>query len=230
MAETLSIDQAFLEKLSGIVLANINDENFGAEQLAERSGMNHASLYRKIKAITDRKFKEAENEFLRSIQLNPNSSSAHQAYAQLLMITGPIWKSREHVDRLMELEPYFRVAHNLNSWIYYFERKYKQGIDACITGCELNPYSLDNDWLFIIHYTRMGEGEKAAKELKDIFTRYLKTNQYEGEITDAYNKSGIRGLYEWLIDLNINRPVGMEGMNGHSFYFAWWYAILGRKE
>lgn len=178
----------------------------------------------------DRKFKEAENEFLRSIQLNPNSSSAHQAYAQLLMITGPIRKSREHMDRLMELEPYFWVAHNLDSWIYYFERKYKQGIDACIKGRELNPYSLDNDWLFIIHYSRMGEGEKAAKELKDIFTRYLKTNQYEGEITDAYNMSGIRGLYEWLIDLNINRPVGLEGMSGHPFYIAWWYAILGRKE
>ncbi len=80
------------------------------------------------------------------------------------------------------------------------------------------------------HYTRMGEGEKAAKELKDIFNRYLKTSQYEGEINDAYKKSGINGLYEWLIDLNINRPVGLEGMNGHPFYIAWWYAILGRKE
>lgn len=178
----------------------------------------------------DRKFKEAENEFLRSIQLNPNSSGAHQAYAQLLMITGPIRKSREHMDRLMELEPYFWVAHNLNSWIYYFERKYNQGIDACITGRELNPYSLDNDWLFLFNYTKLGEGEKAEKELKDIFTRYLKINQYESEITDAYNKSGTKGLYEWLIDLNINKPVVLEGMNGDPFYIAWWYAILGRKE
>ncbi len=178
----------------------------------------------------DRKFKDAEKELLTSLRLNPNYAYAHQLYAQLLMITGPIEKSREHMDRVLELEPFFWVAHNLNSWICYFERKYKQGIDACITGRDLNPYSLDNDWLFIIHYAKLGEAEKSAKELKDIFSRYLKTNKYDNEITDVYKRSGIKGLFEWLIDLNINRPVGLEGMNGHPFYLAWWYAILGRKE
>jgi TolB-like protein/AraC-like DNA-binding protein len=178
----------------------------------------------------DRKFKDAEKELLTSLRLNSNYALAHQSYAQLLMITGPIEKSREHMDRVLELEPYFWVAHNLNSWIYYFERKNKEGIEACITGRDINPYSLDNDWLFIIHYTKLGEAEKAAKELKDIFSRYLKTNKYDNEITDAYTRSGIKGLFEWLIDLNINRPVGLEGMNGHPFYLAWWYAILGRKE
>jgi tetratricopeptide (TPR) repeat protein len=178
----------------------------------------------------ERKFKDAERELLTAIRLKPNLAGAHQAYAQLLMITGPISKAREHMDLVLELEPYFWVAHNLNSWIYYFERKYKQGIEACITGRDLNPNSLDNDWLFIIHYTKLGQGEKAVKELKDIFTRYLKTNQYEKEIDDAYKRYDIRGLYEWLIDLNINKPVGLEGMNGHPFYTAWWYAILGKNE
>ena len=178
----------------------------------------------------DRKFKDAERELLTSLRLNPNYAYAHQVYAQLLMITGPIEKAREHMDRVLELEPYFWVAHNLNSWIYYFERKNKEGIEACKTGRDLNPYSLDNDWLFIIHYAKLGEGEKAAKELKDIFSRYLKTNQYDNEITDARKRSGIKGLFEWLIDLNINKPVGLEGMNGQPFYIAWWYAILGRKE
>jgi TolB-like protein/Flp pilus assembly protein TadD len=178
----------------------------------------------------DRKFKDAEKELLTSLRLNPNYAYAHQLYAQLLMITGPIEKSREHMDRVLELEPYFWVAHNLNSWIYYFERKNKDGIEACISGRDLNPYSLDNDWLFIIHYAKLGEAEKSAKELKDIFSRYLKTNKYDNEITDVYKRSGIKGLFEWLIDLNINKPVGLEGMNGHPFYIAWWYAILGRKE
>jgi TolB-like protein/AraC-like DNA-binding protein len=178
----------------------------------------------------DRKFKDAERELLISLRLNPNYACAHQAYAQLLMITGPIEKSREHMDRVLELEPYFWVAHNLNSWICYFERKNREGIEACTTGRDLNPYSLDNDWLFIIHYAKLGEAEKAAKELRDIFSRYLKTNKYDNEITDAFNRSGIKGLFEWLIDLNINRPVGLEGMSGQPFYVAWWYAILGRKE
>jgi tetratricopeptide (TPR) repeat protein len=168
-------------------------------------------------------------ELLTSIRLNPNFSVAHQWYAQLLMITGPIEEARVYMDRVLELEPYFWLAHNLNSWICYFEGKHKKGIDACLIGRDLNQYSLDNDWLFIIHFVKLGEGENAARELKNIFTRYLKTNEYENEISDAYKKSGIKGLFTWLIDLNIRKPVPLEGMNGHPFYIAWWYAILGDK-
>ena len=177
----------------------------------------------------ERRFEEARKELLTSIRLNPNFSVAHQWYAQLLMITGPIEESRIHMDRVLELEPYFWLAHNLNSWICYFESKNDKGIDACITGRDLNQYSLDNDWLFVIHYVKLGDGENAARELKDIFSRYLKTNEYENEISDAYKKSGIRGLFTWLIDLNIRKPVPLEGMNGDPFYIAWWYAILGDK-
>ena len=56
------------------------------------------------------------------------------------------------------------------------------------------------------------------------------SDKYENEISDAFNKAGIKGLFSWLIDLNINRPVGLEGMNGQPFYISWWYAILGEKE
>ena len=177
----------------------------------------------------ERKFGEAARELLTSIRLNPNFSVAHQWYAQLLMITGPIEEARVHMDRVLELEPYFWLAHNLNSWICYFEGKHKKGIDACLIGRDFNQYSLDNDWLFVIHFVKLGEGENAARELKNIFTRYLKTNEYENEISDAFKKSGIKGLFKWLIDLNIKKPVPLEGMNGHPFYIAWWYAILGDK-
>jgi len=146
------------------------------------------------------------------------------------MITGPIKEARVHMDETLELEPYFWLAHNLNSFICYFEGKNKEGIDACRYGRDLNPYSIDNDWLFIIHYAKLGDGGNASLELKNIFSRYLGTDQYENEISDAFNKAGINGLFSWLIDLNINKPVYLEGLNGDPFYIAWWYAILGEKE
>lgn len=177
----------------------------------------------------ERRFEAARRELLTSIRLNPNFSVAQQWDAQLLMITGPIEEARLHMDRVLVLEPYFWLAHNLNSWICYFEGKNDKGIDACLAGRDLNQYSPDNDWLFIIHYVKLGEGENAARELNDIFSRYLKTNEYEDEISDAYKKSGIRGLFTWLIDLNIRKPLPLEGMNGDPFYIAWWYAILGDK-
>ena len=176
------------------------------------------------------KLGEARRELQISLQLNPNYATAHQWYAQLLMITGPIEEARVHIDRALELEPYFWVVHNLNSWIYYFEEKYQEGLDACFTGLDLNPNSSDNNWLFVLHYVKLGEGEKAAKVLHDNFSRYQATSHYADEILDAFNESGIKGIFTWLIDFNINRPIPLEGLNGHPYYIAWWYAILGNRE
>jgi TolB-like protein/AraC-like DNA-binding protein len=176
------------------------------------------------------KLGEASRELQISLQLNPNYATAHQWYAQLLMITGPIEEARVHIDRALELEPYFWVVHNLNSWIYYFEEKYQEGLDACFTGLDLNPNSSDNNWLFVLHYVKLGEGEKAAKVLHDNFSRYQATSKYADEILDAFNESGIKGIFTWLIDFNINRPVPLEGLNGDPYYIAWWYAILGNRE
>ena len=176
------------------------------------------------------RFEEGRRELQTSLQLNPNFSTAHQWYAQLLMITGPIEEARVHIDRALELEPYFWVVHNLNSWIYYFEEKYQEGIDACFAGHDLNPNSPDNNWLFVLHYVKLGEGEKAAMVLQSIFRRYPSTSHYADEILDAYNKSGIEGIFTWLIDVNMNKPIPIEGLNGHPFYIAWWYAIIGNRE
>ena len=68
------------------------------------------------------------------------------------------------------------------------------------------------------------------KELQSIATSYPGASQYSDEIMNAYNKSGIKGLFFWLIDINTHKPIPVEGMNGHPFFVAWWYAILDKKE
>jgi len=181
-------------------------------------------------AYPEGRFEEAKTEVRRALELNPDFSTAHQWYAQLLMITGPIKDARKHVDRAVELEPYFWVVHNLNAWIYYFEEEYEKGIEACIAARDLNPEFIDNSWLFTLHYVRLGEGEKAAMALHDLFNRYPSVSHLGDEVMDAFRKSGIDGIFTWLIDININRPIPVDGLTGHPFFIAWWYAILGNRE
>lgn len=176
------------------------------------------------------KFEESKTELRKALELNPTFSTAHQWYAQLLMITGPIDQARKHVDRAVELEPYFWVVHNLSAWIYYFEEEYEKGIEACITARDLNPDFVDNNWLFVLHYVRLGEGEKAAMALHDLFKRFPSFSHLGDEVLDAYRKSGTDGIFTWLIDININRPIPLDGLTGHPFFVAWWYAILGDRE
>ncbi|MDF1559107.1 MAG: helix-turn-helix domain-containing protein [Bacteroidales bacterium] len=181
-------------------------------------------------AYPECRFEESKRELQTALDLNPRFATAHQIYAQILMITGPIKEARKHVDRAVELEPYFWVVHNLSAWIYYFEEEYEKGIDACITARDLNPGFVDNNWLFVLHYVRLGEGEKAATALYDLFKRFPSISHMGDEVMDAYRKSGIDGIFTWLIDININRPIPIDGLTGHPFFIAWWYAILGDRE
>lgn len=181
-------------------------------------------------AYPERRFDESESELRAALNLNPDFATAHQGYAQILMITGPIAEARKHIDRAIELEPYFWVGHNLSAWIYYFEEEYEKGLDACIIARDLNPDFVDNDWLFFLHYNRLGEGEKAAVALRDMFRRFPSVSHMGDEVMDAWHKGGTNGIFLWLIEVNMNRPVGIDGINGNPFFNAWWYAILGDSE
>ncbi len=178
----------------------------------------------------ERKFEEGKKELQLSLRLNPNYSFAHQAYAQLLMITGPIEEARVQMDRVAELEPYFWVVQNLNAWIFYFEGKHKEALEACRIARDLKPDYIFNNWLSFLNYAKLGEGENAVTELQIIAHRYTEASQFPDEIIRAYESNGINGLFRWLIDININKPIPASGMNGHPFYIAWWCAIIGEKE
>ncbi|NSW93510.1 MAG: helix-turn-helix domain-containing protein [Bacteroidales bacterium] len=178
----------------------------------------------------ERKWEEGRKELEISIQLNPNNTYAYQAFIQLLMITGPIEEARLFMDRAIELEPFNWVLHNLNAWIYYFEDRHKESLEACSIASELNDDYILNNWLFFLNYAKLDEGINAAEELQKIIRIETRSSQYDTEIMDIYNKSGIKGLFTWLIDININKPIPAVGLIGQPFFIAWWNAILGNKE
>ena len=177
-----------------------------------------------------RKFEEGGKELQTSIRLNPNFATSRQMYAQYLMITGPIEEARIQVNRALELEPYFWVVQNLNSWIYYFEEKYEEALEACIIAHDHNPNFSSNEWLFVLNYAKLGEGEKMKQQLQNIAKRYSKSDNYAEDIEKAFNESGIDGLFLWMIDANKNNPIRVEGLSGHPFFIAWWNAILGNQD
>jgi TolB-like protein/AraC-like DNA-binding protein len=178
----------------------------------------------------ERQWEEGRKEMLRSIQLNPNSGYAHQVYAQLLMITGPIEEARLHMGRVIELEPYFWVMHNLNAWIYYFEGRHREAVEACRTARELKSDWIITNWLFFINYSKLGDGENAVKELLNITHSNPTGIKKDDEIMEAYNRSGISGLYEWITEINTNKPIPVVGLSGDRFFTSWWYAIMGNQE
>jgi TolB-like protein/AraC-like DNA-binding protein len=176
-----------------------------------------------------RNIAEGGKELKKAVELNPNFSTALQWYAQYLMISGPIEEARRHVDRALVLEPFFWVVQNLSAWIYYFEEEFDKAIEASKIARDLNPKYISNNWLFVLNYAKLGEGELMLHEIQSIIKKYTRDEKYLEEIQIAYHEMGIDGIFVWLDDVNQNKPIPVEGMDGHPFYCAWWNAILGNK-
>jgi TolB-like protein/AraC-like DNA-binding protein len=177
-----------------------------------------------------RQFEKGREEVQTALKLNPNFPYAQQIYTQLLMITGPIEEARLHMDYLLELEPYFWVVQNLNAWVYYFEEKYDKGIDACMVARDLKPGFIENKWLFFLNYAKTDRDKEALDALLSILQSHPAAQSYTREAEEVFQQSGIKGLFEWLIDVNIHKPVPVTGMDGNPFFPAWWNAILGNRD
>jgi TolB-like protein/AraC-like DNA-binding protein len=245
--KAIAADTTFAEAYAGLANAWFNlsawgflpaYEGFTKARIYSKKALEYDPICAEAHAVTGalfiwgggRNIEEGSKELKKAVNLNPNFSTAHQWYAQSLMITGPIEEARFHVNRALELEPYFWVVQTLSSWIYYFEKKYDMAIEDSRIARDLNPDFIDNNWLFVLNYAKLDEGEKMIQELQSIIKKFTRDETYLDEVQVAFEKNGINGIFSWLIDVNNNKPVPVEGMDGHPFYSAWWNAILGNKD
>jgi AraC-like DNA-binding protein/tetratricopeptide (TPR) repeat protein len=65
MTETLSKDQIFISKLTGIIHANLGNEDFGVKELARESGLSLYRLNQKLHSIC----RKTSNQFIREVRL-----------------------------------------------------------------------------------------------------------------------------------------------------------------
>ena len=84
MRLTFNNDKDFIEKLTGIVLANIDNENFGVDELIKSTGLSHATVLHKIKSISQKTISQfiCEIRLHKAFELLQNGSvtSAEVAY------------------------------------------------------------------------------------------------------------------------------------------------------
>jgi len=77
------------------------------------------------------KWAEAEAEFRRAIELNPNSSLAHKGYAEFLMHAGRNRAAIEEVERAVSLDPLALGIRLLRAFVYLFAHEYERAEQEC---------------------------------------------------------------------------------------------------
>jgi len=111
------------------------------------------------------KWNEAEKEFKRAIELNPNYPTAHQWYGLYLILVRRLEEAGKHLAIARELDPLSPAMIMAHSAYYYTAREYEKAIETCREGTELSGH-----WAFLMisgwSLVEKGEYAGAIQQLK----------------------------------------------------------------
>jgi len=110
----------------------------------------------------------AESAYRTATALNPNSESAHRAYAVLLTVTGRFESAIEEVDRAVELDPLCLVVGTSAAWVRYMAGDYAAVVERCLHSIDLDRrygYSLARR-LLSAAYLQTGRADEAVRLLE----------------------------------------------------------------
>jgi len=184
----------------------------------------HASLGA-IACYYDHNWQDAEKEFKRAIELNPNYAPAHQFYAEFLACTGQFEEAFVQIKKALELDPLSLITNYTSGWLYYLARQYNEAIIKYQKALEIDKnYILLHYSIFYI-YLQQGMDKETIEKLQEIMSMDTLTVKYVKIVGDIYERSGIEGVLHLLIDLKFT------GIGGKAHYnLAKYYAMLGEKE
>ncbi|HEY6990085.1 MAG TPA: winged helix-turn-helix domain-containing protein, partial [Bryobacteraceae bacterium] len=95
----------------------------------------------------DRDWANAEREFRRAIDLNPNYANGHHWYAEFLSLAGRHDEAIAESERARELDP---LSNIINTWVgsrYFFARQYDRAIEQYGNAMQMDPDFVPVHWV-----------------------------------------------------------------------------------
>lgn len=191
----------------------------------------HAALGME-KSHYDFDFPGAEREFLKAIELNPNSAYAHLFYSNCyLMPMGRVQEAIAENKKALNLDPLSLPINNFMAMSYYFAGDYQKAYQQFQHTIEMDPtFSLAHDYLsgLLLVTDRYEEGIQEA-EKSDLLrgTSPQEASARAANALKAFKSGGAKAFWEWNVNLlrRSKRPDGSVWAGG----MAMGYAMAGDK-
>jgi eukaryotic-like serine/threonine-protein kinase len=175
-----------------------------ALQMDDTLAEAHASLG-VILENYDWKWMEAEREFKRAIELNPNYSIAHHYYAGHLMLTGRSPEAIAEMKRATRLDPLSPIISTFLGRAYYYARQYDQAIAQYRRTFEIVPNFAVASSFLVQAYEQKGMYEAAIEASRSALIgdgqSPEKATKIVAELSSAYKASGAWGYWHKRLNL-----------------------------
>lgn len=199
-------------------------------ELAQAHATLAALLY-----ILDWKWKDADDEFRKALELNPGYSMAYRAYGAYLIALGRFEEAKVKLQRAWEIEPGSIMNYSTYWDLYYCSGDYDQAIAIMQKMRESYPDRADVYRRLADAYERKGMYDQSFAERLEWHARMGSKPQFVEELKNAYAASGIRGYWQknyGLLEGNFSPQQDAKKERRHWAMFnrASAYARIGNKE
>ncbi len=168
---------------------------------------NNAEVHATLGGILcykDWNWEASENEFKLAIELNPNYATAYQWYAELLDILGRNKEARKQIEIALELNPNSYVIQATSAMLYVKEGNFDKAIIEANKAKEIDKSNGWAYWIIFESYWNQGKDDEAIAEQEESWI--LEPNmEMAKESRKAYDKDGIKGVYKYIIDYDLEK-------------------------
>lgn len=173
---------------------------------------------------------DAEREFRRTLDLNPNYSTGHQWYGEVLILMGRREEAIREERAALALDPLSAVVHHEMASILRDAGRYDDAVRAYQETLKIDPQFFSAYWEMAVALRRQGKLAESIRELRlgaeGIVNQYRMNPAVIAaieELQSAHSNSGRYGYFRQSLIVHGYQP-------RPSFYLARDYAQLGNKE
>lgn len=162
-----------------------------ALELDDTSAPAHTALADIIKGY-EWNWDDAEKEYRRAIDLNPNYAIAHMWYANLLSIMGRHSEALAEVKQAQELDPLSLSVNAFAGFTYLRARQYGEALRECQKALELGPQLPLGHWFLGQAYVAQRNFPEATEQLEQAVNLSGGGPLYLASLGYAYGVAGDR--------------------------------------
>jgi serine/threonine protein kinase/tetratricopeptide (TPR) repeat protein len=177
-----------------------------------------------LAASLDWDLEKSEEGYKRAIESNPNYATAHQWYAELLMVTGRFDEALSEIRTALELDPFSLVMHHVRGAVYYYSRDFDDAIREYETILELDKDFSPARYFLSYCYCQKKMYKEAVEEYKKALIIDGTGMEKVESLEQAFEKNGGKGFNLWItkeLDETTDQEYNVP------YYYAEAYARMG---